>query len=457
MIIAKSNQTSVVLTAQRGAGDRTVHQLDPGRSVLVGTSKDCGLQLQGEGLSPCHCLLSLEGGTLWVQDWASTSGTLLNGQPIEAKVVVEPSDELCVGEYRITAASVTSAPFGGGGGGEPTHMESPLSGERQSPEKAAIDECEYRAAPVEEALWAEEELLGSLDAGEGDGPRETLEMATFEQETIALLREEIDLLQGMLAQRDAQLAELSAAGDGSDANCDVQNGGEDSKALMERMEQLLEEAACGDERVVLLEEMLRAAEEANQAEQEERHQLEAWVGDIERRIIQRDEQRNAEVEALRGRLEEAVGERECAQLQLKQAASVGNAPKYYEESLDRLQQQNKSLQEKLAEMAAERVALINRLKNSTVRDDEALREERAAIAQERAIVSRLRSELANKIAALEDSPKPVNQAVSDAATRLQALREHLREIHVEEKQVHHEQVASTLTGRISRIWKRLEN
>lgn len=457
MNATKTHHVGLVVTAESGSGERTVHQFESGRSVLVGTSKDCGLRLQGEGLSACHCLLSLEDGTLWVQDWASHSGTLLNGQPIEAKVAVERTDEIRVGEYRLSTAPVSAGAFGACQSVASSHSEPPRCEAPQAPQSIRNEEPKTLQTPAEAAMWTEDELLNGLEVPVTGNPQTAFEAESFEQETIALLRDEIELLQEMLAQRDAQLAERNAAADepGAPNAATIDDG--DSEALLARMEQLLEEAACGDERVALLEEMLQAAEEANQAEQEERRQLEAWVGDIERRISQRDGQRNAEVEALRGRLEEAVQEREQAQLQLKQAASVGNAPQYYEESLDRLQQQNKALQDKLAEMAAERASLMQQLDQSGARDDEALREERVAIAQERAIVSRLRSELTNKLSALEDSPKPANPAASDAATRLQALREHLREIHAEEQQECHEPTSHSLTSRISRIWKRLEN
>ncbi|WP_164101962.1 FHA domain-containing protein [Candidatus Laterigemmans baculatus] len=471
---------ALVVTAENDRGERAIHQLETGRSVLVGRSKDCGLRLQGEELSACHCLLSFENGTLWVQDWASQSGTLLNGQPVEAKVAVGPSDELRVGEYRLTTAAATTGIATAWLRGGDQHAESEPNNALPSRRPAKVEsggeqdatwdqdaeaEAGDATASAEAApLWGDDELLGDFGDRERGRTRGALEPASFEQETIALLREEIELLQEMLAerdaqlaQRDAQLAQHDAAFDESAAGIAIAEEDDETEALLARMEQLLEEAAHGDERVALLEEMLRAAEEANQAEQEERHQLEAWVGDIERRIAHRDEQRDAEVEALRARLEEATEERERAQLQLQQAAAVGNAPQHYEQTLARLQQQNKALQERIAQLISERAGLAQQLEQSGCRDEEALREERVALAQERAIVSRLRSELANKLSALEESPKPLKPAESDAATRLQALREHLREIHNEEQQASPKPRNHGLSGRLSRIWKRLEN
>lgn len=452
MMPAQNHDRAMTLTAEREDGQRSTFHLACGRSVLVGSSKDCGLRLDGQRLSPCHCLISLEEGQLWVQDWASTSGTLVNGKPIDAKVSIEPADQLEVGEYRIAAAFSSSPPATSSSPARPPMVASEAAGETD-PDR---DFREHVQVGEEVALWARDELLDASDAPRERYSAAAMECESFEQETIALLREEVEALQGLLAERDAQLAELTAATADSAANCNVENDDEDAAVLLTRMEALLEEAACGDERVVLLEEMLRTAEEANQAEQEERRQLEAWVGDIERRIIQRDDLRNAETESLRGRLDEAIAERDRVQRQLQDAASLGDAAKRYEETLDRLQRQNKSLQDKLAEIAAERANLIKQLESSSHRHDEAMREERAAIAQERAIVSRLRCELANKVAELESSPRPSSKAADEAATRLQALREHLREIHDEEQHEHRGQDNGTLTGRISRLWKRLD-
>lgn len=448
MMSAQNRDRAVTLTAEREDGQRTTYHLASGRSVLVGTSKDCGLRLQGQGLSPCHCLISFEEDKLWVQDWASTSGTLVNGKPIDAKVSVEPADRLEIGEYRILAEHSSASASASASWSPSVASEAMGDAERDSREDVQVSE--------EVAIWAQAERLDVIEPPAERYSASALENESFDQETIALLREEVEALQGLLAERDAQLAELTAAAADSVAICNVENDEEDAAVLLTRMEALLEEAACGDERVVMLEEMLRASEEANQAEQEERQQLEAWVGDIERRIIQRDDVRNAETEALRGRLEEALAERDRVQRQLQDAASRGDAAKRYEETLDRLQRQNKGLQDKLAEMAAERATLIKQLECSSHRHDEAMREERAAIAQERAIVSRLRCELANKVADLERSPRPSSKAADEAATRLQALREHLREIHDEEQHEHRNQDDGTLTSRISRLWKRLD-
>lgn len=446
---------TVTLTAQHVSGDRFVHKLEAEQSVLIGSSPNCGLRLDGDGLSPCHCLISLEQGTLWVQDWASKQGTLVNGEAIAVKTAVTAGDRLHVGPYHIAAV------FDVG-------KASPSRPIAASPKIAAADDDDPvvrfdGSQPPGRSLaeLADEEVDDDgdswlpLDADDRSATRPApwYDGDSFEQETIQLLRAEVEELQGVVAQRDAQIAELTAADTGSCGSAHhPASDGDQSDALLTRMDQLLEEAACSDERVAVLEEMLHAAEQAQQAEQEERAQLEAWVDDIERRIGQRDEHRNAELDAARARLTACEAERDRAQRQLQRAAESGSAAKCYEETLDRLQQQNHDLQAKLDAALAERRTLAERLDSGETRHDQTLREERAAIAQERALVSRLRSELTSKLASLEELPERAEQPDRELAIRLRTLREHLREIHLQEQR----QRPEGLSSRIARLWKRVE-
>ena len=92
---------------------------------------------------------------------------------------------------------------------------------------------------------------------------------------------EIETLQTALAQRDADHLFDRSPQSHASAECPAT---EASDEVLHRMHELVDEANRSDERVALLEQMLHAADDANRSEQEERHHLEAWVGDIEKRI-----------------------------------------------------------------------------------------------------------------------------------------------------------------------------
>ena len=60
---------------------------------------------------------------------------------------------------------------------------------------------------------------------------------------------------------------------------------------------------------------------------------------------------------------------------------------------------------------------------------------------------------ARKLSEIEELPKAENQADKETAHRIQTLREHLREIHEQEKQ---EERDLPLTARLAKLWKRVE-
>jgi DNA repair exonuclease SbcCD ATPase subunit len=223
--------------------------------------------------------------------------------------------------------------------------------------------------------------------------------------------------------------------------------------VLQRMQELIDEANRSDERVALLEEMLHAAEDANRSEREERHQLEAWVGDIENRIGQREDEHHAEIGLVRNQLERSLSQQKRLLRQLKDAASGGDAASQYEHSLEQLQQSNQELQEALAEAQKESLSLQQQVERSGEQQEQLLREERAKIAQEQAKVARLRFELTAKLSAIEELPKPENNADNETSARINALRQHLREIHEQEKQAERE---APLTRRLVKLWKRVD-
>ena len=277
------------------------------------------------------------------------------------------------------------------------------------------------------------------------------EEETYDRETVALLHAEIEDLQAALAQRDAD--GLYERSDQSHIEVAPSQFRRNSDDVLQRMQDLIDEANRSDERVAILEEMLYAPEEASRSEKEERNQLEAWVGDIEKRIGQREDEHVAEIEALRQRLEESALQQERLQRQLRQAAAGGRAPQQYEETLENCKRATKNCRTNLAESTKERLSLEQRIEQLAEEKERVIRDERAVIAQEQAKVSRLRFELSSKLADFEELPKTENHGDKETAHRIQTLREHLREIHEQEKK---EDKEASLATRLAKLWKRVE-
>ncbi len=457
--------------AESGQGQRLTAELEPGKNLFVGSSDHCGLQLSGDDISSLQCLITLEGTTVSIQDWASKSGTHVNGEPIAVKTDLSPRDKVCVGGYRIrfqaqSAALRPTAPPNDVPSNEAPSNDVPShdTPSRDAPSSDArplavptinIEPSERVSRTLPEAKAEVSEEIPRVDAAPFGFDDDLFEAESFDQETVQLLRAEIEDLQAALAQRDEQIESLLASPESAPTEQPADELEQQSEAMLQRLQDLLDEAECHDERVALLEEQLQTAEEAHQAEQEERTQLETWVGDIERRIGEREEEWKAESDALRQQVEQAREERDRVQHQLRDAASQGTAPDAYQETLDRLQAQNGTLQQELDAAGKEIASLQQRLERAENRDEETLRDERAAVARDRAEVARLRHELQRQLAQSQALPEAKEQPDREFSDRLKALREHLKEIHQEE-QVEREQRGSPLASRISRLWKRLE-
>jgi pSer/pThr/pTyr-binding forkhead associated (FHA) protein len=492
MITEQTKHAVVTLTATSKSGAIKRHELAAEQGIFIGKSSNCGFQLDGEGLSDIHCRVGLDDGEVWVQDWMSAEGTQVNGQEIASNEKIDAGDVIKIGNHEITVAygsmaSVTAAEADGAAKPPVAAESKPKS---KSPSRTPEPVCPTESTPSAEQLESESAIESSPesdvestslsnDSGEqlsssaeadvqvssrltesaeaADEEPATMDFSadffdfeeeeTYDRETVALLQAEIEELQTQLAQRDAERANESFEAPVAD------NVPEESDQVLQRMQDLIDEANRSDERVAILEELLHAAEDASRSEIEERGQLEAWVGDIEKRVGQREEEHAAELDALRNRLEQSSEQQDRLQQQLRHAATGGSAPKHYEDTLENLQQSNKQMQDDLAEAQKQCRVLEQRLKQQSEDGGEAVRTERANLAQEQAKIARLRFELSSKLASVDEMPKSENSADRETAHRIQTLRQHLKEIHEQEKK---EEKEAPLTTRLAKLWKRTE-
>jgi hypothetical protein len=278
-----------------------------------------------------------------------------------------------------------------------------------------------------------------------------------EGETIRLLQAEIALLQSELTERDAQLAE---AADQSFSTADFAGTPDDWEDTVpaDRLEQSLCELQQADQRIAELERLLCLAEEARNAAWDERQQIEAWVGDIEKRIEQWMTERRAESDLLRNQLGQSKEECERLREQLqRRAQGTEEAPSA---QLLELQHRYAELREAFQRVESERDRLQAQLERADEDGDQrrradleaALREERLQLAQQRASLARERAELESARSGLDEGAREVAPQ-RDVDRRVRAFREHLREIHDEEQQ---ENTGRGLGSRLAQLWRRLD-
>lgn len=444
MIHSETEQTHYYFSVTCSDGTVGRFELEPGKNLFIGSSSNCGIRLPGQGLSPIHCHITQEDGNVFVKDWMSKGGTNVNGQRIDDATRLVPGDVITANgntirfESRIDPVQRACMPSV-----NTIETISKVDGhDILNPEHAEDVHC------FPQAVVADEDDFFEFDFSEDEQ-----EVMPVDGETIALMQAEIDELRSAVAQRDAELALRTAQSISSD---DWGNGinDDDNSKLLARLEELIDEANRSDERAAMLEELLHAAEDSNRSEQEERRQLENWVSEIESRIARREDEQSAEVEILRQRINDAAVQQQKMLKKFKDAIQANNASQQFDETIENLQAQNHSLQSELDQLRKERGSLIQKVEDLSVGQEKALREERASIAKEQAKLARMRYELSSKLAEIQASPQAGNTADQETATRIRALREHLREIHLQEKQ---EEKESSLSTRLSRLWRRLEH
>jgi hypothetical protein len=273
-----------------------------------------------------------------------------------------------------------------------------------------------------------------------------------------------------LAERDARINELTAHSGGQTGFSGEPHP--DTDALVSRLEQLLDELERKDEREASLQEMLRLAEEANRAEREEREQIESWLNEIEQRIAERETEWHAARDELGQRIETLTYERDQAastaahgshspshndnyhynysSSSSSSTSNSNNTPHEYQlnwrQPLATSAEHSHEARESAA--ASETTDGITTAAELRASAEAELREERLRIAQERAILARQRADL-------EHEKRGVERGPSDLDQRVQALREHLREVHQRQAAKEKEE-SKTLAGRLARLWKRLD-
>jgi len=85
----------------KGTSGSVINQSFPiGESIVLGSSSDCDIQLDEPGVSSRHAEIRLiEGNSLQLTDLGSTTGTLLNGEPV-SETLLGSGDEIRIGTCR---------------------------------------------------------------------------------------------------------------------------------------------------------------------------------------------------------------------------------------------------------------------------------------------------------------------------------------------------------------------
>lgn len=470
---------SARLTVHSHRGDASTYELAAGDMLLVGSGASCGVVLQDADIAAMHCTLSLVDGTVRVRDWNTSSGTYVGGQKVDFEMSVPFDMDIKVGSYRIEVdldepSAETSAI-------ETLDKVDSLLNEATSSAASEPQPVESRAEvfseePAEQPITVErnEPEFDDFDfqlESSNDDKCEAYDTSAFDDDTLELMKAEVELLQSELAERDARLAELESLADIDGNLGDSFDAGDSPEVdrLVERLEQLLDELERSDERMSTMADLLRTADDANAAEIEERRQIESWISEIERRLTERESERQAEKQVLETAVADLTKQLKRAEQQLEQTGSEQAAGEANNQYLSQMRQEYETLKQRLQDSETARESLREQLESADVKNaeartqaaiEEALREERLAIAQERtqfsqerAALAREKSELDRIKDKLEEERQKLEADPDSADQRIRAFRDHLREIHDTTPAVVQPQ---GLSSRIGRLWRRIE-
>lgn len=325
-----------------------------------------------------------------------------------------------------------------------------------------LPELQQALAELEQA-HAEIEVLQERLETVSYNSRQAFE--TYHQETIDLLREEVLTLQAELSRTQQNQGATQPTGRSTaftgqpvdyEANGSPWNPPEEMhdpvevERLVERLETLLHELQSKDENIQLLQDLVLAAESANQAEQEEREHLSRWLSEFESRFDLIADEWSAEKTVLL----QKIGQLEYQRDEAQQALSAKSSQTQIE-ALHRLNQSfRQQIQERDSELEryrAEQAVLKAKLHQA---EQNTSPEQEVQLARERARLARLQHELEvkkQKLHAneLNSEPKAPENHLSDL--KIREFREEMRGASKTST------ASSSLSARLASLWGRLNS
>ena len=93
------------LLVVRGRSASEIIKLEEGVTI-VGRHDECHLKIKSSQVSRQHCHLFEKKGLLLVKDLGSANGTYVNGKRVKEQQVLEPGDELTIGDVQLRVEKI---------------------------------------------------------------------------------------------------------------------------------------------------------------------------------------------------------------------------------------------------------------------------------------------------------------------------------------------------------------
>ncbi len=470
-----TTEGAVAFVTLMGPGSTKQFELPEGVAALVGSGSGCHIQIPDATVAERQCLIEFRNEQLLVHNWNPDSPTRVNGATFDEATEVTSRDVLSFGNYQmnfgrpalspVAAAAESKAPL-------PSLKQESAVPSSTDETTATLSSANADSTDVNETVeltdtetaplsvddrFADFDETPSAAATPAGKPATAVDETSVEDSTISLLHSEIEFLQKELEEREATISEMRS----HSASRSLEEVA--VSASSNRMEDLLFELQMSDERLSNLEHELRILEELQAAEADEKRQIEAWVGDIEARIARREEESEAEIGVLRSRLERESQERVATQNRADATLTAGGDMQLAEE-LNRLRQEHEATKQKLDESTDRCRQLEQQVAEHTQSGDEAaiearieqaLRQERLTIAQERAAISRREHDITARLKEMEthmemEASHPKTNEIDE---KFHVFREHLKELHQQDMADYR---PPSMGQRLMKLWHSLD-
>ena len=154
----KLNGQVASIQVRSGSEALGVHRMADGTSLIVGSDENCGLSLENDAIAAKHCVLRMAKGELFINDWYSETGTLVNGEKIYVETKLDLRDRVSIGTFELrfsvtSAMNVDEARF--------DHVFNDNAGAEQNGSTTFVQSIDAEAA-IDEGLVDVEQLVASV-------------------------------------------------------------------------------------------------------------------------------------------------------------------------------------------------------------------------------------------------------------------------------------------------------
>lgn len=158
--------TLLVLTAGKQAGKKLEIKVSP---FLIGRDPECHLRPASPLISKKHCAFTQRGGKVYIQDFESTNGTLVNGEPIAGECELKDKDRVKIGpielEVALEVAEKTAAAAPAKKAAAPVKKPAPVAAATPAQEETVAEE----AGTTREGQDGDDDIADMLLAMGDDG------------------------------------------------------------------------------------------------------------------------------------------------------------------------------------------------------------------------------------------------------------------------------------------------